>query len=324
MAGVKVRYLRLGEETSPAIKDLYSNCPHSVFQTIEFNRIVSQVFGTRLSYGMAEEGGEIVGICPVHEVKEHWLSPTLHTSPRMFEVPYGGWVLRDRTREPLFARLLPLRRWQSALYWSLPVIGENGWREGDGVSRFETLVIDLSDQAEGIFSHSIDGKRRNMIRKAERSNVSVTEGRGEDLEIVYNELMVPTNKSAGIPLHPIEYYKALIEKFVEGHAVKLFLAKHGDSLLAAIFVVSNKWFSHYWIGVKSDRTENLGQGELLQWHAIRWAQQQGSKYYDLCGYEPGRLPRIAEFKADFSKHIVPFYLYSKRPLASRIARRIFP
>jgi hypothetical protein len=319
---VDVRYLHDGEETSPGIRELYKNCVHSVFQTVEFNRIVEEVFSTRLRFVIAEKDGEIMGVCPIHVVRENWLRSSLHASPRMYEVPYGGWVLRDRALEVRLARMLPIGLTQEVLYWSLPVVGPDGWQAAPSATRFETLMIDLTRTNEDIFRHSVDGKRRNMIRKAGRSNVEIVEGGTEDIETFYEGLLKPTNSTAGIPVHPKSYYAKVLQHYGSTQLLKFFLAKHQGVFQAAVLVVCNKWFAHYWIGAKAEGTENLGQGELLQWHAIQWAKAQGCLYYDLCGYEPERLPQIAEFKADFSRTVVPFYLLVKRRIGYRIAYRL--
>jgi CelD/BcsL family acetyltransferase involved in cellulose biosynthesis len=323
MADAEVRFLAPGEEDRGDVVEFYKNSVHSVFQEIEFNRIVTEVFSTQLRFLTAQLAGELIGVCPVHIVRDNWIRATIHASPRMYEVPYGGWVLKDRGLELELARLLPVTFNQSLLYWSLPVLDGNEWPRSRDVTRFGTLVIDLGQSSDEIFERSIDSKRRNMIRKAERSGVRVVEGSVADVDVFYDRLVRPTNAKAGISLHPKNYYTNLLRQFGGTGMLKLFLAEYNGETLAAILLVLNRWFAHYWIGAKADDVQNLGQGELLQWHAIQFAKQKGSKYYDLCGYEPRRLPRIAEFKADFSKHVVPFYLYAKRSVGYRIAYRIF-
>ena len=322
MKAVVVRYLRPGEETSEATRSLYEECLSSIFQSIEFNRIVQEVFATELRFLVAEREGELIGICPSHLVRDNWLLSTMHSGPRMFEVPYGGWVLKDRALELSLARLLPTMFRQKVLYWSLPVVNADAWSPGPDTTKFQTLVIDLLKDNEEIFLQSIHGKRRNMIRKAERSGVEILDGSTNEVDLFYDVLLKQTNERTGILLHPKGYYRKVLEKYSGCGMAKLFMAKNRNRILAANLIVANKWFAHYWIGAKAENVENLGQGELLQWHAIQWAKRQGIRYYDLCGYEPDRLPRIAEFKSDFSRTIVPFYLVSRRSIGYRIAYRL--
>ncbi len=322
MKDIAVRFLTEGEEKQHHVRSIYAENVHSVFQTVEFNEIVAEVFGTQLDFLVGERRGEVIGVCPIHVLRENWLRSTIHTSPRMYDVPYGGWVLKDRKLEQEFAASVPSRFKENLLYWSIPAVDGSEWSAGRGVTRFSTLVVDLNMSTQQIFVQSIDGKRRNMIRKAEREGVSVFEGTPEHIHSFYEDLLRPTNAHAGLPIHPKAFYVKVVNRLSRTGSLKLFLAQKGERILAGVLVVLNSWFAHYWIGAKADNVENLGQGELLQWHAIQYAKRYGSRYYDLCGYEPERLPRIAEFKADFSKQVVPFYLLAKRGIGYRIAYRL--
>ena len=79
---------------------------------------------------------------------------------------------------------------------------------------------------------------------------------------------------------------------------------------------------HYWQGASRAVAPRLGQNELLQWEAIKWAKRIGCEYYDLCVIEQKRLPNIAKFKLGFSKNIIPFYLLNIKPLGFKILSRL--
>ena len=79
---------------------------------------------------------------------------------------------------------------------------------------------------------------------------------------------------------------------------------------------------HYWQGTSKNDVKNYGQGELLQWEAIKWAKQNGSKYYDLCVIQKEKLPDIARFKMGFVESIKPFYLVNYKPFAFKVINRI--
>ena len=80
---------------------------------------------------------------------------------------------------------------------------------------------------------------------------------------------------------------------------------------------------HLWVaGKPKEIFENVPRQDLLVWETIKWSKENGSKYFDLCVVESGRLPNIARFKLGFSKKIVPFYLYTKRNLAYRVISRL--
>ena len=62
----------------------------------------------------------------------------------------------------------------------------------------------------------------------------------------------------------------------------VFLARKNSKPLAGVMLLANHYICHYWNGVHLNNPENEGQGELLQWEAIRWAKEKGTQFYDLC------------------------------------------
>jgi len=187
--------------------------------------------------------------------------------------------------------------------------------------RFESVYVDLSLSLEDIWKSSLDGKRRNMIRKAEKKGVEIEVGGPEKLDIYY-ELVKQMTERANIALHPMEYYRRILECFSPKHKARLYLAHYkGKFMAGGIFLIYGP-FCYYWHGATGTNVENLGQGELLQWQVIQWGKEAGCKWYDLVGVERDRLPNIAEFKLGFTHHLVPFYHVEFGRLVNRAVRRL--
>jgi lipid II:glycine glycyltransferase (peptidoglycan interpeptide bridge formation enzyme) len=100
------------------------------------------------------------------------------------------------------------------------------------------------------------------------------------------------------------------------------IAEKDGEPLAGVVLLRNRYFCHYWLGAGKKSAENLGQGEILQWEAIKWAKQMGCQYYDMCVVESERLPNIARFKMGFSRTTVPFYCITRKRLGYRLGLRI--
>lgn len=313
-----VRQLTKPEVEGEDVSRLFAEATHTLFHLPSFNRIVSEVFDTEYAVLGAFDKTGLLGICSTHGVKAGALRRLFHAGPRLYEVPYGGWVVRARKLEPELRNHIPLGICDAFEYWSMP-----GAEEGVlGGQRFSTAVLELTPAIEAIWQKSIDGKRRNMIRKAEKQGVTVVEGGEELVDAFHQKMVTPTNRLAGITVHPKAYYQRVLREFAPHNEARLFLAIQGERPLAGILVVRTKHYAHYWIGAKGEDVGNLGQGELLQWKAIEWAKRSKSCQYDLCGYEPERLPHIAAFKRDFSSSIVPFYHHYRRTMAYRISGRL--
>jgi lipid II:glycine glycyltransferase (peptidoglycan interpeptide bridge formation enzyme) len=118
-------------------------------------------------------------------------------------------------------------------------------------------------------------------------------------------------------IKPLEFYLRLFHEYSLIDKIKVFLAKKKEEVLAGLILLRNRFICHYWFSAIKKNYENLGQGDLLQWEAIKWSKAMGSRYYDLCVVEPERLPDIAHFKLGFSKNLVPFYLITKKSLLYR-------
>lgn len=289
-----------------------------IFHETKFNEIVSESFDTGLSYLVAYKNGELAGICPMHTIKKGFLKLT-YSNPAIFEVPYGGWVFdKERiTTQQLLDKTKPSFN-EYLTYWSNIQIKEDS-NEYDNLnfSSHQTAIIDLSPDEDTIWKDIINSKRRNMIRKALKSGVKIRLCGAEGFESYY-PLMTDMHDKANLETKPVAYYENILYHYFAKKQAAIFLAEINSKVISGVILIGNKYIMHYWQGASRRDAPNLGQNELLQWEAIKWAKHNGGKYYDLCVVEQERLPHIARFKLGFSKNIVPFYHLSRRPISFRI------
>ena len=130
------------------------------------------------------------------------------------------------------------------------------------------------------------------------------------------------SRRTGIAFHSKEYYRRVMETFAPQDMARIYVSKYmGEYLSGGIFLRYGQ-ICYHWHGVSGARTRNMGQGELIQWHVIRWAKESGCRWYDLVGVERERMPSLAKFKMSFTKNLVPFHNVSYRRLVDAVARRI--
>jgi lipid II:glycine glycyltransferase (peptidoglycan interpeptide bridge formation enzyme) len=235
-------------------------------------------------------------------------------------VPYGGWVFNENEtgfenlwRSMSFAPFESFTYWTSFLY-DLP-------ESLNKISRkSETGIIDLSPTIDELWQNCVHSKRRNMIRKAEKTGIVIRNYGKEGLKD-YHGLMVAMRKKAGLKEVSSEYYDKIISEYFPDKALIL-IAFLNEQPVSGIILLGNNNVMHYWQGASVSDSPNLGQGELLQWEAIKWAKNQGIRFYDLCVIEPMRLPQIATFKLGFTQVQVPFYCITKKSLTFRIMNKI--
>ena len=160
-----------------------------------------------------------------------------------------------------------------------------------------------------------------MIRKALKSDVKIYRYGPKGISL-YLPLMREMHKKAILKKISQDYYFDVLNKYFSKKKAILMMAAKDNEILSGVIIVGNKNVMHYWQGASKTNAPNLGQGELLQWEAIKWAKESKSKYYDLCVVEEERLPHIAKFKKGFSNEIVPFYYFTKKTLCFRVLSKL--
>lgn len=284
----------------------------------EWNQWVAEDSGTNFFYWLLYLKENLIGVCPVHESIDENGKTELVSGQYKF-IPYGGWILADsvdlndipsatKFQEVFQAHCLP----------SLPEFGiRYPTQEGD----MATLVLSLANKSEDdLWTQVVHSKRRNMIRKAEKVQINVkeveTEQEFQDFYRAYQE----ASERNDLSLLPQSFF----HRFLKARNIKLrLLNAYKDGLiLSNVGLVLDKNYAIYWLGNNANDTRNEGQGELLQWEAMKLALAEGCSYYDLCYIEPERLPQIYKFKKGFAKEEVAISVQSQKSLLTKAVRKI--
>jgi len=313
---------KIGENQCKEIDQFIEENDGLIFHETKFNEIVSGSFNTNLSYLLAYENNKLAGICPMHSVKKGFIKLT-YSNPAIFEVPYGGWVFNDKlvSIQHLLNQTNPLFN-ECLIYWSNIQIKEDSIKYNDlDFSSHQTAIIDLSAAEDSIWMDIINSNKRNKIRKALKYEVEIRTCGSEGFELYY-PLLTDMHKKANLKTTPVSYYVNVLDTYFAKNRAAIFLAAINSKVISGKIVIGNKYIMHSWQTASKRDAPNMGQSELLQWEAVKWAKHNGSKYYDLCVVEQERLPHIARFKLGFSKNIVPYYNLSNRPLSFRLMSKL--
>ena len=304
-----------------------AKCPAAtIYHTTEWNLIVRDVFGTTCRYFLAYNQGNLVGVLPCHFVRPGRWVTICYSPPRTYEVSYGGpvatgvqyaQVCKNLVKTAAHAKIgavVSIFNSPQNTEWATLT----GWKK---VTPFESAYVDLEPPLDEIWSSSLNGNRRNMIRKAGKKGVEVRDLGLDGLDQYY-DLVEQMAERAGLRLQPKSYYLRILDTFGPRDQARLYLAFHDDVALAGGIFLRYQKMCYYWVGATGSRSKNLGQGELLQWQVIQWAKEAGCRWYDLVGVERERLPHIARFKLGFTNHIVTFHHVGYATTLSRVIRRI--
>jgi CelD/BcsL family acetyltransferase involved in cellulose biosynthesis len=160
-----------------------------------------------------------------------------------------------------------------------------------------TLTVNLADGCDAVWSR-FEGRARNMIRKAEKVNVSagVESMQGGAFERFIDLVEETFRRQGKPPPHPRKAYIAMARHLCAVNAIRFIAARLEDRLVAGgLFLV---WRDRmvYLSGAASEEGYRVAASSLIQWSAVRMAVEAGVKSYDLGGVG---VESIDKFKASF-------------------------
>ena len=148
-----------------------------------------------------------------------------------------------------------------------------------------TLLIDLARDLDTIQAQ-LRMQVRQHIRLAQRRGVVVRQGDREDVE-TFRRLMGALCERRGISPTPPEkdFFENLWAVFAPRGWVRIFLAEVEGEPVAALLVFTFGDTARVWKAGWSGHYQDRRPNNLLYWEAIRWANDNGFRYFDLVGIE---------------------------------------
>lgn len=169
-----------------------------------------------------------------------------------------------------------------------------------------TIFMDLADE-ETLF-RQLDSKNRNMVRKAQKSGVTIFMDHGEhlpDFLDIYHETM---DRAHAEPYYYFEseYYETL-RNALDKHILFFYAVQRGQIIAASIFLW-NEHFMHYHLSGGRTAFRQYAPTNLLIYEAACWGARHGIPYLHLGG-GTGSRDSLFAFKRQFNRDgEVPFYI----------------
>lgn len=288
----------------------------SVFHDMALNKIVENNFKTDLFY-FVDDPDHINCFSPVHILKNKYGFNRYYFSP-LGDIPYAGFA----GKASIDFKDLTVGFFESIKYSGFPYTNDLIHKTNGVLHNGETNMVDLALDENAIFDTIIHSKRRNMIRKAGKSGISTKCFYTEEGLRFFWPILEELHKKLGYKNYTYEYYNKILKAYSDKKQAFILMAFKEQNPISGIFVLGNQNYMHYYKGAGVFGVKNEGQGELLQWEAIKISKSLGAKYYDLCNLEKEKLPAIYRFKTGISKHIVPYYKYNKNNFGYKILSKI--
>lgn len=156
------------------------------------------------------------------------------------------------------------------------------WTFSDDQIQFRnTVTIDLT-QSEDDLLMAMSGNTRRKVRQAEKKDVTIREATLADLDTLY-ALYDITGDRNDFLIRPKEYYLQLWQYFMENNLAHALIAEYDSTPIAQVILFHFGETCWYFYGASSNAERNRMPNYALQWQAIKWAQAQGYRTYDMWG-----------------------------------------
>ena len=164
-----------------------------------------------------------------------------------------------------------------------------------------SAILDLTPEIVEL-RKGLKQKWRNCLNKAERSDLTVQAGCGDDLFAVFLDGHRQLTAKGDFSTSVTTEFLAALQALLPGDGrMTAFLAYHGGMPVASVLVVRYGDTGEYLAGNVGSEGRRINAGQLLLWRAVCTMKETGCRRFDLGGLDPDLTPAgIRHFKEGLS------------------------
>jgi lipid II:glycine glycyltransferase (peptidoglycan interpeptide bridge formation enzyme) len=170
---------------------------------------------------------------------------------------------------------------------------------GDG-RRYRTIRLDLGPPLEDL-RKGLAQKWRNQLNAAERNNLEVIEGGGDDLYgtflSLYEEMMGRKRFETSVD---VAEFREIQRDLPEPLKMRILVCRAEGRPVSALVGSAVGDAGIYLLGATNGEGTKWKGSYVLQWRMIQRLKEQGARWYDLGGINPEGNPGVYHFKKGFS------------------------
>jgi lipid II:glycine glycyltransferase (peptidoglycan interpeptide bridge formation enzyme) len=293
-----------------------------------------------LSHLVVKRNGDVVGVAQLRIIRPapfnfgiaylRW-GPICHRRGRELDVEAAVCIARALHEEYVGRRGLVLKVMPNAFVESargalFQSVFSNFVQESiPSANAYRTFVLDLAPPLEEV-RRRLDKKWRNQLSRSEKNELKVVAGKGTDEYSIFCRMYKEMRKrKAFATTVDIETFRRIQEDLPLAHRMQILICEQNGIPVAGLVASAIGDSAIYLLGATSDDGLNSKGAYLLQWTLIQWLKENGFRWYDLGGVDPGRNPGVYHFKSGMSGadvfHIPPFVMHSSG-VSSAIIRTI--
>ncbi len=324
----------VGEDEKDKWDTLVETSPHgTIFHTWEWLKIMEKHTKSKLYPIVGMKGTTIIGIYPLFCLKNFSLK-SVFSPPPWVSVPYLGPVIADYDKlkqdkkESIFTdfqrevdKFIESEIKPNYTLISSPpgLLDARPFKwAGYHVEPIYNYIIDLSKGEDYVWEQFKKNLRQN-INRAIREGSRMEEGSKEELEWIINAIARRYEEQGKVASTSIGYLLDLYDTFYPQN-MKIFVAKYNDEVVSGMIDIYYKDKVVSWLGNTKANVEGRSPNELLQWEAIKYATENGMKYYEEMG---ANTERLCGYKSKYNPDLLICFSAKKYSFMAKLAEIVY-
>lgn len=301
---------------------LVESSPHgTIFHTWKWLKITEKHTKSKLYPIIGYKGTTPIGIFPLFYQKK-FLVKTVFSPPPHTGIPHLGPALVDYDKlkqdkkesvfiefqkqvdEFIYSKIKPNYVFISS---SPGLIDSRPFKwTGYQVEPVYDYLVDLGKGMDYVWKE-FKKPLRDDIKKAEKSGVCMEEGSKEELCFVYDSSVRRYQEQSKMINLPLEYLLDLYDSFYPRN-LRIFVARYHEELVGGIIATCYRDKISFWIGAAKPNLRNISPNDLVQWEAMKWASEQGFRYYEEIG---AGVERLCRYKSKYNPDLSVYFSVRK-------------
>lgn len=164
-----------------------------------------------------------------------------------------------------------------------------------------TVAIDLS--STDIIWNNLTSKNRNMVRKAQKSGVTIYHGNSSEMYETFKKIYTETmdyDKAAAYYYFENDFYNSIRDNLP--NESQIFCAEVGGKTIANSIIIFANGYMNYHLSGSIKEYQNLAPSNLLLYEAALWGCKNGFRSLHLGGGVGSREDSLYKFKKSFNRN----------------------
>jgi lipid II:glycine glycyltransferase (peptidoglycan interpeptide bridge formation enzyme) len=170
-----------------------------------------------------------------------------------------------------------------------------------------TIILNTNKSEEELWL-DMQGRARNLVRKAEKNELSIEflDYELKNIEVFYSMLENTFIKSGQRPPHSKDFYILLVkELIISGNLLFVSIQKDMEVVAMGIFMYNHSEMN-FMSGTSTRVGNKYGANNLMHWEVIKFASKNNIKKYNFGGLG---IPSIDKFKRSFGGYETGYIRY---------------